>query len=317
MTGRELAWRVLANELHASSAEERGSGEKSPSYLISPLGARMNRVLVTGTITPGEGGPDPAAGFARALLTDPTGGVSVTAGTYQPQGKADLERLSGPSRVFVVGKISRFRGAAPAPVVSIRAETVQPVADVDYRMLMAEAANQTLERLELVLRLRSSTPPAEQELGQAGTSPAWVRGAQASIERYPTLDPTPYYEALRAVLITLRAAPTPEPTRSAPAPALERPAEVVRVVHPQVAPSAPSPPPGLKALEGRLLEILDELAEESPDGYADMDELTERAARHGLEGERMEELLNYLAENGTLEEPLVGKFRRAEGPPRS
>jgi uncharacterized protein len=318
MTGRELAWRVLASEVQSASAEERGSGEKSPSYLISPLGARMNRVLMTGTITPTEAaGPGPGAGFARARLTDPTGVLPVTAGSYQPQGKADLERLTGPAQVLVVGKVTRYRGGSLAPVVSVRAETVLPVADNDYRTLTAEAANQTLARLELVQRLRGPTPPSGSELLQASIPPSWVRGALASVERYPTLDPAPYYEGLRAVLIALRAAPTSEPVVPAPAYATEGPSEVLRVVRPRGVPVAPSPPPGLKALEGRLLEILDELAEQSADGYADMDELAERAARHGLEGERMEELLNYLAENGTLEEPLVGKFRRAEGPPRT
>jgi uncharacterized protein len=317
MTGRELAWRVLAHEVQASSEEERGSGEKSPSYVISPLGARMNRVLVTGTIAPAERvGNDPATTFTRARLTDPTGMLSVTAGSYQPQGKADLERISGPTRVFVVGKVTRARGIDASRVASIRAETVQPVTDLEYRTLTAEAANQTLERLDLVLRLRSPTPPSDAQLARDGISPHWVHGARASAQRYPTLDPAPYYESLRAVLVALRAAPEPEGARSTPPRSEESAAEVVRVVRPRSPTPVPSPPPGLKALEGRLLEILDELAEESPDGYADMDELAERAARHGLEGERMEELLNYLSENGTLEEPLVGKFRRAEGPPR-
>jgi uncharacterized protein len=316
MTGRELAWRVLANELHASSAEERGSGEKAPSYLISPLGARMNRVLITGTITPSERtGPDSTAGFVRARLTDPTGMLSVTAGSYQPQGEADLQKITEPTRVLVVGKLTRFRGGGPAPTISIRAEAVHPVADIDYRTLTAEAANQTLERLELVLRLRGASPPSEDDLTRTGVSPHWVRGARMSVQRYPTLDPAPYYESLRAVLVTLRAAPVPEPSTPTPARTQETSTAVVRSVRPRSVTSAPPPPPGVKALEGRLLEILDELAEVSPDGYADMDELAERAARHGLEGERMEELLNYLSENGTLEEPLVGKFRRAEGPP--
>jgi len=316
MTGRELSWRVLAAELLASSAEERGSGDKSPSYVISPLGARMNRVLVTGTITPADrASADPSVGFVRARLTDPTGTVPVTAGSYQPQGAADLGRISEPTRVLVVGKTTLFRGTGATPVVSIRAEAVQPVPDREYRTLTAEAATQTLERLELVLRLRASTPPSDVEPTRTGDSPLWVRGARASIARYPTFDPAPYYESLRAVLVALRAAPVPEPHPPVAARPVEPSPDVVRVVHGRNPPKAPSPPPGLQALEGRLLEILDELAEESPDGYADMDELAERAARHGLDGERMEELLNYLSENGTLEEPLVGKFRRAEGPP--
>ncbi len=316
MTGRELAWRVLATELLSSSAEERGSGDKSPSYVISPLGARMNRVLVTGTIPPADGaGADPSAGFVRARLTDPTGTLPVTTGSYQPQGQADLGKISEPTRVLVVGKTTLFRGTGATPVVSIRAETVHPVLDVEYRTLTAEAATQTLERLELVLRLRATPPPSDDELTRAGVSPYWARGARASIARYPALDPAPYYESLRAVLVALRAAPVAEAPPRAAARPVEPSPDVVRVVHARSPPKAPSPPPGLQALEGRLLEILDDLAEESPDGYADMDELAERAARHGLDGERMEELLNYLSENGTLEEPLVGKFRRAEGPP--
>jgi uncharacterized protein len=317
MTGRELAWRVLATELQVSSAEERGSGEKSPSYVTSPLGARMNRVLVTGTITPAAAGVSGGtATFARARLTDPTGTVPVTVGSYQPQGQADLAKISQPTQVFVVGKVALPRAGALESGVSIRAEAVQPLPDIEFRTFTAEAAAQTLERLSLVLRLRTAGGLTDADLTRSGVSPHWIRGARASIERYPTLDPAPYYEALRAVLIALRAAPPAHTPSPGPVRASNASADVVRVVQPRSRPREPVPPAGFKALEGRLLEILDELAEESPDGYADMDELAERAARHGIEGERMEELLNYLSENGTLEEPLVGKFRRAEGPPR-
>lgn len=318
MTGRELAWRVLANEIHASTAEERGTGAKSPSYLISPLGARMNRVLVAGTVAPTRSaGADTPGGFVSARLTDPTGILSVTAGSYQPQGKADLERLASPISAIVVGKVGRFRSEGTVPVASILAETIQPVTDVELRALTAEAATQTLERLEIALRLRGPTPPSDKELAEIGVAPAWVRGARASVERYSTLDPSPFIESVRAVLVAVRAGPSTS-IRALTAPeALAPLSEVTRAVRSRGSEVNSSPPPPVKALEGRLLEILDELADASPDGYADMDDLAERAARHGLEGERMEELLNYLAENGTVEEPLVGKFRRGDGPPRA
>jgi len=317
MTGRELAWRVLAHELRASSEEERGTGEKSPSYVISPLGARMNRVVVAGRISSGERmGADPAAGFWRARLTDPTGSLTVTAGSFQPAAQAELQGISAPTPAFVVGKLALFRGAGGPPTASLRAEAIRPIPDVEYRTLVAEAATQTLERLELVLRLRTASPPTDEELARANISPSWVRGARASLTHYPSLDPAPYLETLRAVLVALRGAPSEDAATIPAAPALVPSPEVVRTTHSRVPASPPAPPVGFQALQGRLLEILDELADESPDGYADMDELAERAARHGIDGERMEEILNYLSENGTLEEPLVGKFRRAEGPPR-
>jgi uncharacterized protein len=316
MTGRELAWRVLANELRASTQVEKGMGEKSPSYLITPLGGRMNRVALAGSIRPVDRATAAAAGFIRTQLTDPTGTVSLTAGSYQPQGQADMEKISAITPALVVGKATLYQPSGATPVASVRVESVQPLLEADYQTLTAEAASQTFDRLELALRLRSAASPSDAELAKEGVSPFWVRGARVSVTRYPTLDPAPYYESLRAVLIALRAPLASEPQRPAVSLEASSPADVVRVVHPHAAPSTPSIPAGIKALEGRLLEILDQLSEESPDGYADMDELAERAARHGLDGERMEELLNYLSENGTLEEPLVGKFRRADGPPR-
>ncbi|MCI4347938.1 MAG: hypothetical protein L3J97_04890, partial [Thermoplasmata archaeon] len=146
--------------------------------------------------------------------------------------------------------------------------------------------------------------------------PTWIRGARASLLRYPPIDPAPYYQSLRIVLHTLQRSAPPQTPGGPPAVPAETTAGVTRVVHPPGTPARLPTPAGVTALEGRLLEILDELVDVSPDGYADMDDLSEGAARHGIDGERMEELLNYLSEKGTLEEPLVGKFRRADGPPR-
>lgn len=314
MTGREFAWRVFANELLASSVEEKGSGEKAPSYVISPLGARMNRVLLVGRVTPSAGSaPEPRTGFIRAQFTDPTGALPLTAGAYQPDGQADLRELGGPTLSLVVGKPALFRAPDSLPVASVRAEAVRPLPPGEVRALSTEIATQTLDRLELVLRLRRTGPELSGSPRPSEPAPGWLHGARASIAHYPSLDPAPYYEAIRAVVVGLP--PLPDVARSdAPMPA-PVPATVLRSVRPRTVPPTRGRPAGSAGMEGRLLEILDELAEGSPDGYADMDELAERAARHGIEGDRMEELLNALAERGTIEEPLVGKFRRSEGPP--
>jgi RPA family protein len=316
MTGRELAWRVLACELKTSVEEEKGNGPRAPSYLISPLGARMNRVLIAGTIeAPGSAGATTSGGFLRAPLTDPTGSVTVMAGSFQPQARADLQHVTGTTRALVVGKPTLYRPAGGPPTPTIWAEAVHPISDSEYRTVAAETAAQTLDRLDLVLRLRGPKPPTDPELRAAGVSPRWIQGARTSILRYPTLDGSAYYPPLRAVLVAIRepsSQPEPPPSvRRAPDPS----PGVTRTVASRSTAPPPVAPPALRALEGRLLEILDELADQSPDGYADMDDLAERAARQGIHSDRMEEILNFLSENRTLEEPLVGKFRRADGPP--
>jgi len=78
------------------------------------------------------------------------------------------------------------------------------------------------------------------------------------------------------------------------------------------------PPPGPKsrsaaeqAEASAFLDVIDGLAEGSVDGYADLREAVQVAAGRGVTAERAEELLNFLEEDGVLEEPIVGKLRRA------
>ena len=42
---RETAWRVFAGEFNDSTVEIKGQGEMSPSYVVTPLGAKINRVI--------------------------------------------------------------------------------------------------------------------------------------------------------------------------------------------------------------------------------------------------------------------------------
>ena len=51
MRGREVAWRMFAGELNDSSLVRTGDEERSPTHVITPLGAKINRVYVVGVIT--------------------------------------------------------------------------------------------------------------------------------------------------------------------------------------------------------------------------------------------------------------------------
>ena len=65
------------------------------------------------------------------------------------------------------------------------------------------------------------------------------------------------------------------------------------------------------AEESLFLDQLDEVADVSADGYADLKEVLSRVSSHGLLGDRAETILNRLEEEGVIEEPIVGKLRRA------
>ena len=304
MSGREPAWRVLALELNAAVEEEKGAGEKSTSYLLSPMGSRMSRVLVTGTLTPPEpvGKPD-GPPFLRARLTDPTGTISVTAGSFQPRALAQLRAHQDSSLALVVGKVNLFRGRDGNAYVSVRAEGLRSLSEPAYHQQLAETLGQTIERLELMRRISGDAAPDDTVLRDAGHPAAWIRAARAATARYPPGDPARFRTPLTNVLTTLR------PGRTAPPPSA-RPG-AVRITH-APPPSAPKSRSAAEQAEASaFLDVIDGLAEGSVDGYADLREAVRVAAGRGVTAERAEELLNFLEEDGVLEEPIVGKLRRA------
>ena len=54
MNARETAWRLFSSELNSAVFEIKGPDEKSASYVVTQLGAMVNRVLVAGVLTEKE-----------------------------------------------------------------------------------------------------------------------------------------------------------------------------------------------------------------------------------------------------------------------
>ena len=305
MALREPAWRTFAAELNAAMHEERGTGERAATYLLSPYGARMNRVLLAGTLSSPETiGKDPAQPFWRARLVDPTGTISVTAGAFQPRAMAQLQSVQGPRTAMVVGKVHLYRGNDGTAYISVRAESLRTIDELTLRALYADALSQSFDRLELVGRL--ATDPHLPDDRFDGAPTVWVRAARDSVRRYPTVDRAGYRAALKGVLEVVEGAhavlppPTPTPTH-------------VRITSSEPPAAAPRAAPSAeeRAHESAFLDVLDELVDNSSDGYADLKELVQRLAEHGLSAEMAEELLDRLQEDGVVEEPIVGRLRRA------
>ena len=144
----------------------------------------MNRVLVAGTLSPAEPiGRDESQPFWRARLTDPTGAVAVTAGSFQPRAMAQLRSSTAPRPALVVGKVHLYRGRDGVGYVSVRAEAVQFVAEADERAALSDIVGQTLDRLDMLEQLRSDPGLTDDRLVGEGRPRAWVQAARASLAR--------------------------------------------------------------------------------------------------------------------------------------
>ncbi len=306
MTRREPAWRVTARELESSLEEEKGEGERAASYLLSPFGARMNRVLLAGTLSPAEPiGRDESQPFWRSRLSDPTGAVAVTAGSFQPRAMAQLRASTAPRPAIVVGKVHLYRGRDGVGYVSVRAEGVRYVAEADERAVLGDVIRQTLDRLDLVERVEKGPSVSDEALQGEGIPPPWVRAARDALHRYPSVDRAAFRRELRAAVRRVAGESGPVASSIGAPPSVT----VVRAPPPRTAP--PPPSAAERAEESAFLDQLDEIAEVSADGYADLKELLGRVAARGIASDRAEAVLSRLEEEGVVEEPIVGKLRRS------
>src|SRR2546428_10884082 len=113
---REVAWRLFASEYNDATLEMDGGGERAPSYVVTPLGAKVNRVFVVGVITDVENVGTDIQPMWRARVSDPTGTFRIYAGQYQPEAAATLSKLKPP--VFgAIGGQSRIDSPQAGPGV--------------------------------------------------------------------------------------------------------------------------------------------------------------------------------------------------------
>ncbi|NLI62769.1 MAG: DNA-binding protein [Methanosarcinaceae archaeon] len=144
---REVSVRIFAKELRNSKVLYKdGDDQYAPQYLLTPTGAKINRVFITGTLTETENiGTETE--YQRGRISDPTGVFLVYAGQYQPEVCRFLADAKVPSIVSVIGKISSFETNDGNVIVSIRPEHMQYIDPETRDMWIYETAKQTYERI--------------------------------------------------------------------------------------------------------------------------------------------------------------------------
>ncbi|WP_394739873.1 hypothetical protein [Natronococcus roseus] len=195
--GREIAYRLFAAEYDdASLSYAESDEERAPNYVITPTGARLNRVFVAGTLTEVTSVNDE---MVRARVVDPTGAFVVYAGQYQPDELATLESIEPPAFVAVTGKARTFQpDDADRVYTSIRPESIATV-DADTRdRWVVSAAEQTLERIGAYAAATSFDADGDalaDALAEDGVESGLADGIPLAMDHYGT---TPdYLAALR------------------------------------------------------------------------------------------------------------------------
>lgn len=295
VNAREVAHRVFAAEYNASRISlKTGTDERSPTYVVTPLGAKINRVFLVGVLTEldtmGE-----RADLWRARVSDPTGLFTLYAGQYQPEAAKALSELQPPQYVAVVGKARTYEPEPGRVFASVRPEEVQVVDETVRDHWIFEAARHTQARASAMRHALGLEKPQAKDLAQLGVPSHLVEGVLLAREKYAGDVDIDYFErlvreeALRSLV---------EGNRFGAPEATTRPV-VAAVVKPQ----GPEP-----EFETKVLTIVESLAT-SDDKGAQWDVIVAQGRAAGVTEEQVEEALNSLMDKGLIYEPILGRLK--------
>jgi len=306
---RETAHRVYADEYNASRHEIKGQGEKDPSFLVTPTGAKVNRLHVVGVCTDVEPVGESGEVF-RARISDPTGVFTVYAGQYQPEAAQVLASLQPPCFVAVTGKARSYEPEPGSFFVSLRPETVAVVDEATRDHWVVETARRTMERLQAVDAVRDEERPTAEALAAGGVRGPVAEGVLLAHEGYGPLDSGRYWRTVRTALEGLL------PGGTVPVHATEGSGAGPSTPHAPAAPPAwkpdgPQSDPAAEALDDAILETVKRLEGDAGARWDDILDEAQKGAAEGqaLTAEDVEEALNRLMDKGLVYEPTLGVLR--------
>jgi RPA family protein len=308
MNQREVAWRVFAEEYNSSTLEHTGEGEKPVSYIITPLGARINRMHIVGVVTDIEDVGEEGKPRYRARITDPTGTFYVSAGEYQPSAAMALSKMSPPAFAAVVGKSRAYTPETGVKYLSIRPERIREV-DAEARDYWTlETAKSTLQRIEAVREGLKMSGSTVNQLTKLGYPENLSDGVVRAIEHYKDIDVSRFrnsvIEALRSVLpeerLRKRRVEVPaEAKKERPGPKKQEAETKEDELH-EVGVGADEEDTVLK-----LIESLDSGSRGAP-----WDKIVEAAKGKKIDKVRLEEIVASLLDKGEIYEPELGMMKK-------
>lgn len=306
MNAREVAWRLFSEEYNSSTLEYTGEGEKPASYIITPLGAKVNRMLVVGVATDIESIGEEGKPRYRARVADPTGTFYVSAGEYQPSAAASLAKMSPPAFAAIVGKSRAYTPEEGVKYLSIRPERVVEV-DAEARdYWILETAKSTLLRISAMKDAMQMSQPSVGELMKIGYPENLADGVVRALEYYKDIDLDRFRDSVKDALSSVlpgKWSGEERPTARVPSKGQE--------------PSQPKAEEAEEEMtevgvgsdeEGTVLAIIEKL--DANGKGAPWDKVVEAAKAKKIDKVRLEEVVASLLDKGDVYEPELGMMKR-------
>lgn len=297
---RQPAWHMLASEFSEATLNEKGSGEYDPSFVITKLGAKVNRVLVAGLLERLEvRETSNGSTLYQGQMRDPSGLHYFSVGDYASESMRELTlslvektETGEPVLLLMTAKARWYQTDEGAVYTSLRPEEACEIDAKTYALWLTRASEGTLQRMKIHNDSLSAEPTVE-GLKASGVPEHMVEGLLLSRNHYGEFDTEGY------TLNVMQALDIAEGRMEAA--------------------SQPAPPPQTRLggddssaesdeddVKETLVAIIGQL--DQGDGV-DFETVLTNAGARGIDRQLAESKLDELSNEGTLHEPRFGWFR--------
>ena len=297
---RQPAWFMLASEFGESTLNEKGSGEFDPTFVITKLGAKVNRVIVSGLVERLElRETSNGSQMYQGQLRDPSGLHYFSVGEYASESMREfivqlLDKVDSgePVLLSMTAKARWYQTDEGAVYTSLRPEEAAIVSRDRYASWLVRACDATLERLDQHQKSLSCEPTRDAMLKE-GINKELIDGLLAAQAHYGQIDTEGYrlnvMQALDIAEGKMAAATTAPPKLNLSEPISEDEAEGEG-----------------EDLQAVILECIQ--AMDNGEGV-DFESLVRNLGARGFSREQSEAELDSMSDEGILHEPRFGWFK--------
>ena len=297
---RQPAWFMLASEFGESTLNEKGSGEFDPTFVITKLGAKVNRVIVSGLVERLElRETSNGSQMYQGQLRDPSGLHYFSVGEYASESMREfivqlLDKVDSgePVLLSMTAKARWYQTDEGAVYTSLRPEEAAIVSRDRYASWLVRACDATLERLDQHQKSLSCEPTKESMLKE-GINKELIDGLLAAQAHYGQIDTEGYrlnvMQALDIAEGKMAAATTAPPKLNLSEPTSEDESEGDG-----------------EDLQAVILECIQ--AMDNGEGV-DFESLVRNLGARGFSREQSEAELDSMSDEGILHEPRFGWFK--------
>ncbi|KYK20974.1 hypothetical protein AYK21_01100 [Thermoplasmatales archaeon SG8-52-2] len=312
---RQTAWRVFAGEFNDSTVEIKGEGDMTPSFVVTPLGAKVNRLFVIGVLTDVENISQEGE-LVRAHISDPTGVFTIYSGQYQKDVTDALTNIDVPTFVAVIGKARTYTPEEGMLYVSIRPERILEVsADIRDKWIY-ETCKNTKDRVEALMEAMKMDESNVTELTKLGYSIELSEGIVEALKNYENIDLNKYVALIKESLQYLRPGKETLPdlkidkkedeTKEEKLDDIEEEKDTEEDKEITKKEESVEEEDDFVDIEDTVFETIKKIEGENG---APWDVITEKCKKAGVDKDSIEEALNSLMDKGLIYEPVLGTIK--------